>query len=69
MAAHYCFRSATSADLPMLQRWRDPDFDNFRARNAFRNAGFGEVSGPVDTRCGRTILMERWSPGRSAEAG
>lgn len=38
----------------------DPHPDNLRARRAYRKAGFVEVSGPVDTRWGRAILMERW---------
>lgn len=31
-----------------------------RAIRAYRKAGFEAVSGPVDTRWGRAILMERW---------
>ena len=38
----------------------DPHPDNRRARRAYRKAGFTEVGGPVDTRWGRAILMERW---------
>jgi aminoglycoside 6'-N-acetyltransferase len=37
----------------------DPHPDNIRARRAFEKAGFTVVSGPVDTRWGRAILMER----------
>ena len=37
----------------------DPDPDNLRAIRACRNAGFLPVSGPIDTRWGRAILMER----------
>jgi len=38
----------------------DPHPDNLRARRAYEKAGFTTVSGPVDTRWGRAILMERW---------
>ena len=38
----------------------DPHPDNGRAVQAYRKAGFKIVSGPVDTRWGRAILMERW---------
>ncbi|MDP8912465.1 MAG: acetyltransferase [Pseudomonadota bacterium] len=38
----------------------DPHPDNLRARRAYEKAGFTAVSGPVDTRWGRAILMERW---------
>ncbi len=38
----------------------DPDPDNLRACRAYQKAGFSEVSGPMDTRWGRAILMERW---------
>ncbi len=38
----------------------DPHPDNLRARRAYQKAGFKEVSGPVETRWGRAILMERW---------
>jgi len=38
----------------------DPDPDNLRARRAYQKAGFTAVSGPVETRWGRAILMERW---------
>lgn len=41
----------------------DPHPDNLRARRAYEKAGFAVVSGPVETRWGRAILMERW-PGR-----
>ena len=47
----------------------DPNPDNFRARSAFRKAGFEEVSGPVDTRWGRAILMERWPTDSLPDAG
>ncbi|HEX8381498.1 MAG TPA: GNAT family N-acetyltransferase [Allosphingosinicella sp.] len=36
----------------------DPHPDNIRARRAYEKAGFVVVSGPVDTRWGRAILME-----------
>lgn len=38
----------------------DPHPDNLRARRAYQKAGFTAVSGPVDTRWGRAMLMERW---------
>ncbi len=38
----------------------DPHPDNLRAIRAYRKAGFVEASGPVDTRWGRAVLMERW---------
>jgi aminoglycoside 6'-N-acetyltransferase len=38
----------------------DPHPDNLRARRAYEKAGFVTVSGPVDTRWGRAVLMERW---------
>ena len=38
----------------------DPHPDNARAIHAYRKAGFKVVSGPVETRWGRAILMERW---------
>jgi aminoglycoside 6'-N-acetyltransferase len=37
----------------------DPHPDNLRARRAYEKAGFRQVSGPVDTRWGRAVLMER----------
>lgn len=37
----------------------DPHPDNVRARRAYEKAGFLTVSGPVETRWGRAILMER----------
>jgi len=43
----------------------DPHPENLRARRAYEKAGFVAVSGPVDTRWGRAILMERW-PGPPA---
>ena len=39
----------------------DPHPDNLRALRAYAKAGFAAVSGPVDTRWGRAILMERWA--------
>jgi aminoglycoside 6'-N-acetyltransferase len=38
----------------------DPHPDNKRAIGACRKAGFAVVSGPLDTRWGRALLMERW---------
>jgi aminoglycoside 6'-N-acetyltransferase len=38
----------------------DPHPDNLRARRAYEKAGFAVVSGPVETRWGRAVLMERW---------
>ena len=38
----------------------DPHPDNARAIRACAKAGFAAVGGPVDTRWGRAILMERW---------
>lgn len=38
----------------------DPHPDNERAIRAYQKAGFAIASGPVDTRWGRAILMERW---------
>jgi aminoglycoside 6'-N-acetyltransferase len=46
----------------------DPHPDNLRARRAYAKAGFKEVSGPVETRWGRAILMERWPPGAGENA-
>ena len=40
----------------------DPHPDNGRAIRAYEKAGFRTVSGPVDTRWGRAILMECWRP-------
>ena len=37
----------------------DPNPDNIRAIRAYEKAGFVAVSGPVETRWGRAILMER----------
>jgi aminoglycoside 6'-N-acetyltransferase len=37
----------------------DPHPDNVRARRAYEKAGFAVVSGPVETRWGRAVLMER----------
>jgi aminoglycoside 6'-N-acetyltransferase len=36
----------------------DPHPENLRARRAYEKAGFTAVSGPVETRWGRAILME-----------
>jgi aminoglycoside 6'-N-acetyltransferase len=38
----------------------DPRPDNARAICAYEKAGFRKVSGPVDTRWGRAVLMECW---------
>ncbi|MGZ8999217.1 MAG: GNAT family N-acetyltransferase [Allosphingosinicella sp.] len=38
----------------------DPSPDNVRAIRAYEKAGFKAVSGPVDTRWGRSVLMEKW---------
>ncbi|HEX8307448.1 MAG TPA: GNAT family N-acetyltransferase [Allosphingosinicella sp.] len=38
----------------------DPHPDNRRAIRAYEKAGFAIVSGPLDTRWGRALLMERW---------
>ena len=38
----------------------DPNPDNGRAIRAYQKAGFERASGPVDTRWGRAVLMERW---------
>ncbi len=37
----------------------DPHPDNLAARRAFERAGFTTVSGPLETRWGRAVLMER----------
>jgi aminoglycoside 6'-N-acetyltransferase len=39
----------------------DPHPDNRRAIRAYENAGFKIVDGPLDTRWGRALLMERWN--------
>ena len=39
----------------------DPHPDNRRAIRAYEKAGFAAISGPVETRWGRAILMERWA--------
>jgi len=39
----------------------DPGPDNARAIRAYEKAGFAIVSGPMDTRWGRAILMENWA--------
>jgi aminoglycoside 6'-N-acetyltransferase len=38
----------------------DPHPDNASAIRAYEKAGFAAVSGPLDTRWGRAILMECW---------
>jgi aminoglycoside 6'-N-acetyltransferase len=38
----------------------DPHPDNARAIRAYEKAGFRKVSGPVETRWGRALLMECW---------
>ena len=38
----------------------DPHPDNARAIRAYQKAGFSFVSGPVETRWGVAVLMERW---------
>jgi aminoglycoside 6'-N-acetyltransferase len=38
----------------------DPHPDNKRAIRAYEKAGFAVVDGPLDTRWGRALLMERW---------
>jgi aminoglycoside 6'-N-acetyltransferase len=38
----------------------DPHPDNERAIRAYQKAGFIIGSGPLDTRWGRALLMERW---------
>jgi aminoglycoside 6'-N-acetyltransferase len=38
----------------------DPHPDNKSAIRACGKAGFASVSGPVETRWGRAVLMERW---------
>lgn len=47
-----------SAGVPALGT--DPHPDNARAIRAYEKAGFMQVSGPVETRWGRAILMENW---------
>ena len=42
----------------------DPHPDNAAAQRAFQKVGFIVVSGPVETRWGRAILMDRWASGR-----
>ncbi len=42
----------------------DPHPDNLRARRAFEKAGFRVTSGPVETRWGCAMLMERWAADR-----
>jgi aminoglycoside 6'-N-acetyltransferase len=38
----------------------DPHPDNKRAIRAYQKAGFAVTVGPVETRWGRALLMERW---------
>ena len=38
----------------------DPHPDNARAIRAYEKAGFAIAGGPLDTRWGRAVLMERW---------
>jgi aminoglycoside 6'-N-acetyltransferase len=38
----------------------DPHPDNRRAIRAYEKAGFAIAAGPLDTRWGRALLMERW---------
>jgi len=38
----------------------DPRPDNVRAIRAYEKAGFRAVAGPLETRWGRAVLMERW---------
>ncbi|HZG09547.1 MAG TPA: GNAT family N-acetyltransferase [Allosphingosinicella sp.] len=45
----------------------DPHPDNLRAIRAYRKAGFAVASGPIETRWGRAVLMERW-PGPTPAA-
>jgi aminoglycoside 6'-N-acetyltransferase len=42
----------------------DPHPDNARAIRAYEKAGFRAVTGPVETRWGRAILMENHPSGR-----
>jgi aminoglycoside 6'-N-acetyltransferase len=44
----------------------DPNPENARAIRAYEKAGFAIVSGPVETRWGLAILMERWWNGASS---
>lgn len=39
----------------------DPHPDNARAIRAYQKAGFAITAGPLDTRWGRALLMERWA--------
>ena len=39
----------------------DPHPDNGAARRAFEKAGFQVASGPIETRWGRAILMDRFA--------
>ena len=38
----------------------DPHPENGRAIRAYKHAGFTIVGGPLDTRWGRAVLLERW---------
>jgi aminoglycoside 6'-N-acetyltransferase len=38
----------------------DPHPDNMRAIRAYQAAGFAVAGGPLETRWGRAILMDRW---------
>ena len=38
----------------------DPHPDNGRAIRAYQKAGFAVAGGPVETRWGRALLMEKW---------
>jgi aminoglycoside 6'-N-acetyltransferase len=53
----YC-RSLFAAGAPAVGT--DPNPANLRAIRAYRKAGFVPVGGPVDTRWGRSQLMECW---------
>jgi aminoglycoside 6'-N-acetyltransferase len=54
----HCDRLFAGGTVPAIGT--DPHPDNLRARRAYEKAGFTVVSGPVETRWGRAILMERW---------
>jgi aminoglycoside 6'-N-acetyltransferase len=43
----------------------DPSPDNARAIRAYEKAGFSPVAGPVETRWGRALLMERRKEARA----
>jgi aminoglycoside 6'-N-acetyltransferase len=40
----------------------DPHPENERAIRAYEKGGFAAVSGPLETRWGSAVLMERWAP-------